>query len=356
VQEKTGVEVVLTLPVMPEGLISVDMDSFDAYLSEGVDIKMVNVMTMCYGTSSIRPGETYATASVRAIENLKNQIQAQYKKYGRTLSDQEAYLKCGTTVSIGFEGSAHPYWGTDYSRVVVDDAKVKGLGMTAFWSMNRDALLDKGGQVKNQYEHTAIFKEFGKTTPDPDPDGNEAPVLSGIENKTISAGSYFNSMYMVQASDKEDGDLTDNVVVTGSVNNQVAGDYQLTYSVADSKGKKTTKTRTIKVVKGAVIEGEQWDPTKVYTGGEIVVYNGAKYKAKWWTQGDQPDKGGSGNAYPWELVEGGGSAPKPDIVDLAEVANKYNLKKGDSAWDMKYDLNVDKIVDIYDLVIVATQL
>ena len=43
-----------------------------------------------------------------------------------------------------------------------------------------------------------------------------------------------------------------------------------------------------------------WSSTTVYTGGEEVEYNGATYKAKWWTQGDAPDKGG-----PWELVSGG---------------------------------------------------
>ena len=50
-----------------------------------------------------------------------------------------------------------------------------------------------------------------------------------------------------------------------------------------------------------------WSSTTVYTGGEEVEYNGATYKALWWTQGDAPDKGG-----PWELVSGGSGSTGGD--------------------------------------------
>ncbi|WP_447834530.1 chitinase [Aeromonas veronii] len=40
-----------------------------------------------------------------------------------------------------------------------------------------------------------------------------------------------------------------------------------------------------------------WDASKVYTAGSKVSYKGAVYQAKWWTQGDDPAKGG-----PWALV------------------------------------------------------
>ncbi|MFQ1815496.1 chitinase [Aeromonas veronii] len=40
-----------------------------------------------------------------------------------------------------------------------------------------------------------------------------------------------------------------------------------------------------------------WDASKVYTAGSKVSYKGAVYQAKWWTQGDDPAKGG-----PWVVV------------------------------------------------------
>ena len=35
--------------------------------------------------------------------------------------------------------------------------------------------------------------------------------------------------------------------------------------------------------------GDTWDANKVYVGGNTVIYNGQKFSAKWWTQGDKPD-------------------------------------------------------------------
>lgn len=42
-----------------------------------------------------------------------------------------------------------------------------------------------------------------------------------------------------------------------------------------------------------------WSSTKVYIGGEVVVYNGVKYKASWWTQGNTP---GTQQWGPWKVV------------------------------------------------------
>jgi chitinase len=46
-----------------------------------------------------------------------------------------------------------------------------------------------------------------------------------------------------------------------------------------------------------------WDRGKVYVGGDMVSYNSKVYKAKWWTQGEEP-----GVAQVWELVT---AAPTP---------------------------------------------
>ena len=79
------------------------------------------------------------------------------------------------------------------------------------------------------------------------PEVNQAPTLSGISNKTITIGDNFNPLASVKANDKEDGDLTSKVKVSGTVDTDKAGKYTLTYSVTDSKGLETTKTRVITV-------------------------------------------------------------------------------------------------------------
>lgn len=49
------------------------------------------------------------------------------------------------------------------------------------------------------------------------------------------------------ASDEEDGDLTDKILVEGSVNTEKAGEYTLTYSVTDSEGASYTVKRVVAV-------------------------------------------------------------------------------------------------------------
>ncbi|HAX72310.1 MAG TPA: chitinase, partial [Firmicutes bacterium] len=245
VQDETGVSIVLTLPVLPSGLTQVQLDVLEVYLAAGVDVEIVNVMTMCYGEGTLLPGENYGTASLRAIDNTKDQVQEYFKTYaGIELSDEEAYRKLGTTPSIGFEGSAHPVFTTEWAELVVNHAIERGIGMTSFWSMNRDAMLESNTGVSTQYEFTNIFKSFGAET---GPAQNVAPVLKGITNVTLTVGDLFDPFAGVSASDKEDGDLTASIVLEGEVNTQLTGEYVLTYSVSDREGLTTTATRIITV-------------------------------------------------------------------------------------------------------------
>ncbi|SHK77386.1 chitinase family 18 [Clostridium cavendishii DSM 21758] len=106
---------------------------------------------------------------------------------------------------------------------------------------------------------------------------NTAPTISGATNKTINIGENFDPKSGVTATDKEDGILTNKIVITGSVNNNLAGDYTLTYSVTDSKGLSTTVTRII-TVKNTAPSTDAWTVGKTYKAGDIVSYNGKSYK------------------------------------------------------------------------------
>ncbi|WP_066889457.1 glycosyl hydrolase family 18 protein [Clostridium nigeriense] len=128
---------------------------------------------------------------------------------------------------------------------------------------------------------------------------NTAPVISGVANKQINIGTAFNPLTGVTASDKEDGDLTSKITVTGSVDTSKVGTYNLTYSVTDSKGLTTTAKSTITVVDNTIPEIPAYSPTKIYVGGDVVMYNGVKYRAKWWTQGETP---GAAEWGPWEKI------------------------------------------------------
>ena len=99
---------------------------------------------------------------------------------------------------------------------------------------------------------------------------NEAPVFEGVDDKTVVERADFDPLEGVKATDREDGDLTDKIEVTGSVDTNVPGTYKLTYAVTDSFGKTTSAERTITV--------EVYDGAPVFKGvDEVTVSQGSDF-------------------------------------------------------------------------------
>lgn len=84
------------------------------------------------------------------------------------------------------------------------------------------------------------------------------PEISGVADQSIQAGTEFNAMAGVSASDAEDGDLTSKIVVTslpeltfanGKATPANPGDYELTYTVTDAGGMETKAYATLTVTR-----------------------------------------------------------------------------------------------------------
>ena len=103
------------------------------------------------------------------------------------------------------------------------------------------------------------------------------PVFKGVVDATVEFGAKFDPLAGVSAKDNADGDLTAAIKVEGTVDTNKAGDYTLTYTVADKAGNTATATRTVTVkakpetpdtvkpvfsgVTNATVEfGEKFDP------------------------------------------------------------------------------------------------
>lgn len=69
-------------------------------------------------------------------------------------------------------------------------------------------------------------------------------TLKGDTSITLTVGNHYEEPGY-SASDNVDGDLTDRVEVSGSVNRNKAGTYQITYTVADGYGNTATAVRTV---------------------------------------------------------------------------------------------------------------
>lgn len=77
---------------------------------------------------------------------------------------------------------------------------------------------------------------------------NDPAIIYG-QDSSFKAGSAFDPMAGITATDTEDGDLTANIqIVANDVNADVAGVYHVTYSITDSDGNVTEQTYTVTVL------------------------------------------------------------------------------------------------------------
>lgn len=153
VQEKTGVEVSLTIPIMPYGWDAKQLNLIRAYIGAGVELKMINSMTMCYGYSAVGANESFGDASIRALQNANYQLVQLFEEFGIEMSSEWAYRLMGATVDIGYENSQNPIFTVQETKQVAEFCKQNGMGMYSYWSENRDALLEKNSAISSIYAY-----------------------------------------------------------------------------------------------------------------------------------------------------------------------------------------------------------
>ncbi|MBQ7453127.1 MAG: chitinase [Clostridia bacterium] len=162
VQDETGVAVSLTIPIMPYGWEQKQINILKAYLNSGVDISLINSMTMCYG-AGLLSGEDYGDASVRAITNAVEQMQTIYSNLGINLTPAQAYAKTGATMAIGYESSLYPTFTVAMAKKVANDAIKNNYGMISYWSINRDAKMESNQAITNIYTYFDALKGYAES-------------------------------------------------------------------------------------------------------------------------------------------------------------------------------------------------
>lgn len=125
------------------------------------------------------------------------------------------------------------------------------------------------------------------------------PEIKGAVDTSISVGSPFDPRQGVNASDNEDGDLNSKMLISGQFDINEPGHYLLTYSVTDSANQTISVLRNLTVTDGSITV-DIWNENAVYLQGEMVIFNGKKYIAQWWTKGDEPS-----NSAAWVEVSDG---------------------------------------------------
>jgi alpha-tubulin suppressor-like RCC1 family protein len=87
----------------------------------------------------------------------------------------------------------------------------------------------------------------------------EAPILFGVTAGVVNVNSSFDPMEGVHAYDSIAGNLTSEVLVTGTVDISKMGNYTLTYTAVDPSGNSVSKSRVLSVVdrEKPILEGVQ---------------------------------------------------------------------------------------------------
>ncbi|MCB9140392.1 MAG: DUF5011 domain-containing protein [Caldilineaceae bacterium] len=110
-------------------------------------------------------------------------------------------------------------------------------------------------------------------------------MLDGANPYTLSVGSPYNEPGWT-AIDNVDGELTDQVTVSGSVNSSVPGSYTLNYSVTDAAGNVGSATRQVNVVSAS----DTTPPVITLNGANPYTLSvGSSYNEPSWTATDAVD-------------------------------------------------------------------
>ncbi len=297
-QGKT-LEVWFTLPVLPNGLTSDGLNVLQSALDDGVDIAGVNIMAMDYGDNAAPdPDGKMGEYAIQAAQSTFQQLKTLYANNGISKTDAELWRMIGITPMIGLNDVTTEVFYQQDAQEVLDFAQQQHIGLLSQWSANRDKQCDEGAVdyvspscssiLQTPFEFAHIFNAYtgdgGTPAPTPTPTNpTPTPTPTPTPNPTSTP--------------------TTTPVPTSTPTTA------------------PTATPTPTPAPGACT-APPWDPTAVYVADDIVSHNGHQWRAKWWTQGEEP--GTTGQWGVWEDLgpcDGGEATLTPTPTNPSPTPN-----------------------------------
>ncbi|MDD4924772.1 MAG: DUF5011 domain-containing protein, partial [Dehalococcoidales bacterium] len=198
-----------------------------------VNTAVVGSYTVTYNVSDAAGNpatQVVRTVSVTAASDTTPPVITILGNNPETVVQSAVYNDAGATASDNVDGNLTS------SIVVVNNVNTSAIGTyTVTYNVS-----DAAGNPAVQVARTVNVVAAPDTTP---------PVitLSGLNPMNINQGTAYSEPGYT-ATDNVDGNITGNVLLTGTVNSSVPGQYILTYSVSDAAGNPTSITRTVNVV------------------------------------------------------------------------------------------------------------
>jgi len=203
--------------------------------------------------------------------------------------------------------------------------------------------VDKAGNRSEISESTQVTSadevEPVKDTEAPTvPAGLSASAITQT-SATISWQASTDNVGVVGYKILRDGQMVNSAAQTRWTDTGLKADSEYHYQIVafDAAGNQSAKSQmlTVKTQSQSEHGGDhaQWSSAKIYVGGDVVSWNGKDYKAKWWTQNNEP-----GTNDVWEnLNKDVGGEWDTNSIYLGGDEVTYEGKKWQAKWWTKGD-------------------
>ncbi|MEE4542777.1 ricin-type beta-trefoil lectin domain protein [Streptomyces sp. V4-01] len=180
-----------TLPVDPSGLESNSLSLLNNAKSHGLNVNLVNIMTMDYGSAM-----DMGNAAISAAQGLHTQL----GQIWNTKTSAQLWAMEGNTPMLGVNDTTSEVFSTSDAQDLANFAKTNGIQELSFWALGRDKACASNGQLSDScsgtsqsaWQFSSIFNGItgsggGGTTPPPS--GATGPVRSGYANKCVDVAA-----------------------------------------------------------------------------------------------------------------------------------------------------------------------
>lgn len=309
-----ALDVWLTLPVAPQGLLENGLAQIERMLDAGVDLAGVNVMTMNYGTDgTVAP---MSSMSIDALRATASQLEEIWRARELTLPPGGAWALLGATPMIGQNDVKGEVFTVDDARTLNEFATEQGLAHLSMWALNRDQTcgsnypnvrtvalscsgIEQAGEsfgdvLSEGYEGTPsgrVTVETDEAVIEDDAATSPYPIWSSRSYYSAGVMVVWNGSVYASKWWNEDGPQPDDpsLDTDGSA-------WTYLGPVLDTDTPFALPTLPAGTY-------PDWSADTLYDQGDIVLFNGTAYEARWWSQAKSPDRSVLDRDYsPWKLL------------------------------------------------------
>ncbi|MFF8884148.1 chitinase, partial [Streptomyces flaveolus] len=179
--EGRELQVQFTLPSGQDGLQQEGVDLLRDAESAGLQVSLVNIMTMDYGSAVEDMGQAAMDAAAALHEQLG--------QVWPSKSSEELWAMEGNTPMIGVNDTPGEVFTVEDAQRLADFAVEKGIGQLGFWSAGRDTACPEAGKLsedcsgveQEEHEFLRVFGKVNTTVPGTavPPMPLPSPVVSG---------------------------------------------------------------------------------------------------------------------------------------------------------------------------------